>query len=540
MQRVLDERCGEYHAITDVFCEKRNAFLVNYPTALIVGIVLVGVVAIMLVGFLGYGYADGVKGYQDAFSFFKEPWPLYLWLVAFLVTIQVSVLRNVRLRGQLIAMLIVTAICTALVGLGYVGPLQDLLRRLFGGQFIRDFGKSPWTWTIINFFIIIVFIVDTVRRWAARALGQPETGDFAGRENDPDAPTAEELASGDLLAGTILFLLMSLFFTAIVVGSIANFTGIYQDSSVCFTTNALANCNITPATFQVPSSVPFLGGMGLSRIDQILGLICLPLAFLVLAISAMLNGLSAVGAVDTKDPRLLTTTAEGATENVSAQVSLTVLNTLRAALDRRIRIIANRILASLRTLVWPILVFFAVFALNWLARFIQIYLHNPKGFSTPTSFVTSALTLGQAAAWALVAVLAGVIALALLVFDGDVAVNTLRFVGWIGFVLLLVFWAFSVALFGFNQLLNSLNVIPAVKPSYIGPRNAFNLSIGTYLSAAALVAWGVVLFVRAMSGRSAKQAAGASSARNPAMVGAPPAARPGESTTTPMARPPEG
>ena len=531
MQQVLDERCGEYHAITDVYCEKRHAFLVNYPTSLVVGVVLIGVIAFMLVGFLGYGYNDGVdpKVYQDAFSFFGQPWPLYLWFVALLVTLQVSILRNVRLRGELIALLIVTLVCTALVGLGYVGPLQELLKKLLGGEFIRNFGKNAWTWTIINFFIIIVFIFDTVRRWAARALGQPETGDFAGRENDPEAPTSEELASGDLLAGTILFLLMALFFTAIVIGSIARFAGIYNDPVSCMT-QVLNGCNITPDTLRVPAGVPLLAGMDLSRIDQILGLICLPLAFLVLAVSATLSGVGAVGAVDTKDPRLLTTSADGATENVSAQVSMTVLNTLRAALDRRIRIVANRILASLRTLIWPILVFFAVFALNRLAGDVQIYLHNTKG-TLPSFF-----TLAQAAAWAAIAILSAILSVALLLFDGEVAVNALRFMGWIGFVLLLTFWAFAVALFGFNQLLNFVGIIPANSP----PSNAFALSISTAVSLLALLGWVVVLVTRTMRGRTAKQAAGASASRSSAMLSAQaPGARPGDSATAPVARPPE-
>lgn len=534
MQQVLDERCGEYHAITDVYCRKRNAFLVNYPTPLIVVIVLVGVTAFMLVGFLGYGGPKNI----DANSFFGKPWPLYLWFVMLLVTLQVSILRNVRLRPELIALLIVTLVCTVIVGLGYVGPLQTLLQKLLGGQFIRNFGKNPWTWTILNFFIIVVFFADTARLWVVRALGLPQSGDFAGRENDPEAPSAEELTSGDLLAGTVLFLVMTYLFTAVVIGSVARFAGIYQDPSSCFTSKlVLANCNITPATFQVPPSVPLLGGVDLSRIDQILALVLLPLSFLVLAISATLNGLSAVGAVDTSSPRLLATAADGATENVSAQVSITVLNTVQAALDRRIRIVANRILSSLRTLIWPLLVLLAVIGLNSLAGFVQIYLHNTKGD------LNSILTLSQAAAWAVIAILAAIVSVALLLFDGEVAVNALRFMGWIGFVLLLTFWAFAVALFGFNRLLVLTGSFTDGSPQ----SKAFSLSFSTYISFAALLAWVVVLLVRNVRGRAAKQASGASSARlpvgaNASKTSAPPTetgpGQPGDSTTQPMARPP--
>jgi hypothetical protein len=531
MQRVLDPRCGEYHAITDVYCGRRNTFLVKYPTWLIVGVVLVGIVAIMVVGFLGYGYEDsagtGLVIAKDGVSFLAQPWPLYLWLVGVLVVIQISILRNVRLRGPLIGMLIITAICTALVGLGYTPYLQSILRNLFGGEFIRRLGTYPQTWTILNFALIIIFLFDTARRWLGRALGRPEVGDFAGRENDPDAPTTEELASGDLLAGTILFLLMALFFTATTVGALANFAHIYNDSSACFTAQGtLAGCNnITPDTFKIPAGWPF-AGTDLSQIDQILGLICLPVAFLVLAVSAMLNGLGALGAVNANDPRLQTTRAEGATENVSAQVSLTIVNSLRAALDRRIRILANRIIASLRNLFWPIMVFFAVFSLNLLARYFQIYLHNPKGTANSIN------TLAFAGGWAIVAIFMGIGAVALLLFDGEVAVNALRFMGWLGFLLLLTFWLFAIALEGFNLALNVTNVIPKGAPA----RDAFKLSVSTAVSLAFLLGYGIYFFVRTVRGRTGKlgtAAPGASATRETVMA-------PGDAPTAPLARPPEG
>jgi hypothetical protein len=529
MHKVLVDRCGEYHAITDIYCEKKNSFLVEYPTVLVVGLTLAGVIAFMLVGFLGYSTTDRATytpPYSDPWSLFNQPWPLYLWFVALLITLQVSILRNVRLRARLIATLIVTLICTVVIFAGYVPQIQQLLDFLAHGVIIRNLGKNQWTWFIVNFVILIVFFADTAVRWVRRARGLPATGAFAGRERDPNTPTTEELVSGDLIAGTVLCLLMALVFTATFIGGVANLGGIYSDNAAqCFSSTVpVATCQITAYTLQVPAAIPVLGGVALGRIDEILGLILLPLGLLVLAVSAMLSGLSALSAVDMPDPRMAAASVagEGASEEVSAQVSLTVVNALRAALDRRLRMLFARVIDSLKNIFWPVLVFVAVFALHGLAGYVQLYLHHDK--NTPTSFGF----LAAAAGLAVVAVLATICSVALLLFSAEVAINALRFLGWVGFVLLLTFWIFALALFGFGRLLDSLGILVPNSP----PTKAFNSSISTAVSFTALLVWAVILIVRQLRARALGLSA------STAGMPKPPAARSVESTA-PGPRPPQ-
>ena len=66
--------------------------------------------------------------------------------------------------------------------------------------------------------------------------------------------------------------------------------------------------------------------------------------------------------------------------------------------------------------------------------------------------------------------------------------NTMRFLGLVGFILLLTFWIFSLALFGFNQLMINLNVsgrTPFSPPSWM-----------TAISLALLIIFGALVFLR--------------------------------------------
>ena len=92
--------------------------------------------------------------------------------------------------------------------------------------------------------------------------------------------------------------------------------------------------------------------------------------------------------------------------------------------------------------------------------------------------------------WGAGAALALVASAALLVFRWRVADNTMRFLGLIGFVLLLTFWIFSLALAGLNLLLshNLLNVTDRA-PFYPPGWN-------TVISLVALAIFGAVALIR--------------------------------------------
>src|SRR5215467_13347937 len=108
-------------AITDLYDEKRRALVVRYPAWLIVVLGLSGVAAFMLAGFLGFRDIEAGLASSPYFeplwsrNLFHQPWPLYLWFCALIMTLEASILRHPALRRQLVAMLTVTVICIGLV-----------------------------------------------------------------------------------------------------------------------------------------------------------------------------------------------------------------------------------------------------------------------------------------------------------------------------------------------------------------------------------------------------------------------------------------
>lgn len=305
----------------------------------------------------------------------------------------------------------------------------------------------------------------------------------------------------------VLFGVMALLFTYTFIHDILGFGD--APSNVANIPDSLANV------------LPFFRGadghgIALSQIDRLLALFCLPLGFMVLAITATLNGLSAVRAVNAKLARPIPGIA-GTSDSVTAQVSLVLFNALRSTVDRYARLILLRILLSLRNVFWIILVFIASFGLAILSLQIQDYLHHwPRN---PADLVVAALAAG-------VAVLGFILSAALLLFSRRVATNSLRLLGWVAFVLGLTFWLFSGTMLGINWLGEQLRIVPRVL-SASGPAcstpNSYNLlsappgcnqpfavSYLTFLSAAFLLGLLLWLFVRqALSNlRTARVSAG--------------------------------
>jgi hypothetical protein len=460
MRMIMEpnETCGELHAISDVYCEKRRRFLVEYPTPLVIGMSLAGLLAFLLIGFLGYVTCPAsqpacsdptVPVYNLTWDYiFRKPWPLYLWFIALTITMQASIFRNARLRAQLVATLVVTLISSALIGwLVFYGPLQQVIYDIehlkFG--FLRHFFSQQWTYTILNFFIIILFFADTALRYIRRSRGLKADESLSGtaRRADPNDPRAEEQAAGDLIAGMALFGVMALVFTFTFIHNILGFSD--------------APANVANIPDSLAGALPFFQGadghgIALSQIDRLLALLCLPLGFIVLALSATLNGLSAVRAVTARLARPIPG-YERTADSVTAQVSLVLFNAVRAAVDRYVRLILLRILLSLRNVLWIILVFVATFGLAILALDIQDYIHNwPRN---PADLFSAVPAAG-------VAVLGVVLSAALVLFSRRVATNSLRLLGWIAFVLSLTFWLFSGTMLGINWLGEQLRIVPRV------------------------------------------------------------------------------
>jgi len=514
MRSFLHGTDSPHHAITDLYDEERRSFLVRYPVWLIVALALAGVVAFMAAGFLGY--RDTAEPALTA-KLFHQPWPIYLWFCALIMTLQISILRHPSLRRQMVATLIVTVFCIIFVGVTYyynkaiLDWLNSFLSYILGQHIIlRLIGDWPWTYTFINFAIIAIFWADTLRRWVRRARGKTptrrvdlETGEVTREFASGDEPTMQELISGDLIAGAVLCLLLAI---------------IFRDSVMSFFSQALnVGINIQTCTVSWPigACVPPGGGLHdpptLTFIDLIQALVYLPLGLLILALSATLSGLGAVGGVDERqigqqEPEPIDS-GESSTESVADQVSLTVINTLRSALNRRIRIAAGSLALSLRNAVWPALILLGTISVAASSRYIQFYLHllsDQRTCATPACpeyhIVQGLLGSWQqyqavvlALVWGLIAVLSIVFSVTLLIFRRRVAENTLRFLGLIGFIILLTFWIFSLALSGFNGLFSLTHLserVPFPQPG-----------LSTIISALSLVIFGVLVLTRRVRGR---------------------------------------
>jgi hypothetical protein len=282
----------------------------------------------------------------------------------------------------------------------------------------------------------------------------------------------EDLISGDLIAGAVLSIVLAIIFSQPVAYVLA---GLAQSQVV------VTACTVSlPGACPTPTSVPDTKAT-LTFIDTLISLVVLVFGLIILALSAVLSGLAARGAVD----ETVLETAPGrpaparATDSVGEQVSLTIINTLRAALSRSFRL--TGIFLSLRNVVWPGLVFLSAASLAFAARFVMSYLHNDKTLDITLNY------LFPAAGWLIVAVGAAVLALGIYEVSFDVMWNALRFLSIVGFVVLLTFWLFSLAMWSINEFLLQ---------TFVTDRDPFaQLGVSTFLSAVILLLYAVLAFV---------------------------------------------
>lgn len=478
MQLLRRGRNSSHHAFTDLYDPDRRAFLIQYPIWFIIGLSLVGVIAFGVTGFLGY-----TKESPD--SAFIQPWGLFLWFCALLITLQVSILRDQSLRSRLIATLIISVLAILIIFVTNFGnSLPEAIRQLLtSGRFLRLIGGSTLTYTLVNFALIIIFWVDSIRRWVRRSQGLPPNPrvdigiDNPRAVKEEDLPSLQELISGDLMAGAVLTLGLSFLFRA----DLLNFL-IHPNGFV-----------ITGCTVSWPIGLCMGQGGGIANpptltfIDVIQTLIYLPAGLLVLALSATLSGLGAVSGVNARqvDGDLVLSSGQpgkAATGAVATDVTETVIDTIRSALDRRIRLLLRNFALAMRYIAWPGLILLATYGLAQVSVSIEAYLHSGKEFA---NFVSYALPAGG---WGIAAVLSVVFSSALMLFRWRVAENTLQFLGLIGFVVLLTYWIFSLALWGFNELLLQ---------THASDRRPFDPpSWTTAISVAALLAFAILFVVR--------------------------------------------
>jgi hypothetical protein len=285
-------------------------------------------------------------------------------------------------------------------------------------------------------------------------------------------PSLEDLISGDLIAGAVLSIVLAILFSQPVAYVLA---GLAQSQVV------VTACTVSlPGACPTPNSIPDTKAT-LTFIDTLISLVVLVFGLIILALSAVLSGLAARGAVD----ETVLENAPGrqeaarATDSVGEQVSLTIINTIRAALSRSFRL--TGIFLSLRNVVWPGLVFLSAASLAFGARFVMFYLHNDKTLTITVNY------LFPAVGWLIVAAGAAVLALGIYEVSFDVMWNALRFLSIVGFVVLLTFWLFSLAMWSINEFLLQ---------TFVTNRDPFaQLGVSTFLSAVILALYAILALI---------------------------------------------
>jgi hypothetical protein len=464
------------YAITDLYDEQRRTFLVQYPIWLIITLGLSGICAFALTGFLGYTN----RGLDAAF---RQPWLLFIWFCLLLLWLQISIFRHPVLRTRLLAVLLVSILSILVIFFTvFSGSLPEIIRQFqVSGGLLRLLGGNAITYSIINFGVIAVFWLDTIRRWIRRGRGlSPDPRVDVGLDYDSHAPASmpglQELIAGDLIAAGIMALLLSALFQPQVVSLLIHPQGAAINS--CTISWPLGHCVSPGGGIENPPTLSF--------IDLLQALLYLPLGIIILVLSATISGLGAVGAVNetfyTESRTNSRRNSTSSTSAVASDVTLTVIDTLRAALDRRVRLVASNFTLTLRTIAWPALIVLAIYGLGQLSIGMQLYLHSSKTLSAIISYGLPALV------WGVVTTCAVVFSAALLVFRWRVAENTLRFIGLIVFVFLLVYWIFSLGLAGINLF---VNLIAVTSRSPFLPLDA-----STYGSFALLVFYGLTIVIR--------------------------------------------
>jgi hypothetical protein len=488
MQRIFGGRFSRpaRHAITDLYDEKRGTFLIQYPVWLVLLLGLAGVAAFAITGFLGWPDAGEIER-----RFFADPYVLVGWFFLLLLILEYSIFRDPSLSWRRAVMLSVCLICMGIVTWAYFNTaiVLELRNFRFNGGLLRRLLSDPLALTLINLGILAIFWIDTLRRWVRRALGlQPnprvDLGSYDEGKPAPELPPMTDVVSGDLIAGGVLALALAVMFREESIQFITR-----PNTITACTVKLFGDCSATPLT----------------TFDNIVALGALFLGLVILALTATLSGFGAVGGVDATQldrPHVAAraiaaqTAQTGQTDGapaversdtsgriaVSEEVSLTILSTLRNALDRRLRLILFALLLSLRNILWPLLALVSTASIAVACGFIEAYLHSGKGIGDAYSLILPGLIFG------VVAALAAIFAPALFVFRWRVASNSLRFLGLIGFVVLLTLWIFSLALAGFNLLLQQ--IFKDVRTPFLPP------SWSTLISFGALLIFGAIALVR--------------------------------------------
>ncbi len=429
---------------------------VEYPRWLLVLLIVMGIVAFALTGFLGYPTDSAL-----VYTVFHPSWLLFLWFSAIILLYQASIFRHKEAATWRWETLTITVVCMLAVAVAYTRPdiVNEALKRLAILLGVEGEQRKV-LWNLTNFGILAVYVIDRSLLWLRHKRNTHETifmeldafGARLSRSGDSQ-PSSWELLSQDLFAGAALCLLLAVLFQATIINVLTQWAaGARADT--CSVAWVFGMCRVGD-----PQNPPTLSFIDFS------------LALFAIAASALV-----LGAV------LLSSTffRHEAAEEVARGVGETILVAL-SPLDVFLR--------NLRNILWPGFVLLGTIGAATSSRYIRLYLHALSDVQTCSNsarcldlkefglYFSNSLDGRQFQsqapalevlflALALLGIVGGTLAITasarILLAEwrirGHLAVNWLRFVGSSAHKVLLAFWIISLGLSALMFALQHINL----------------------------------------------------------------------------------
>ena len=434
----------------------RKTSAVDFPRSLLLLLIVAGIVAFAVTGFLGFPTDSG-----PVYTLFHPSWPLFLWFCAIILLTQAAIFRHKEAARWRWESLSVTLVCMLVVAVAYTRPdiLSQLLQNLAILLGIQG-EQGRVLWNLVNFGIITLYLVDRSILWLRNKRTTHmtifvELDTFGARQAqvDESLPSRWELLAQDLFAGAALCVLLGAIVQAAVIDVLTQWAAGAR-SGTCAVSWVFGACPTGNA--QNPPTLSFID---------------FSLALFAVAASALM-----LGAV------LLSNTffRREAAEVVARGVGETILAVLNP-LDVLIR--------NLRNILWPGFILVGTIGAATSARYFRLYLHamsdvqtcgqsahclDLKEFSLYLSgsldsqrFQTQApvlevLFLALALVGVVGATLAIIASARVLLSEwhirGHLATNWLRFAGSMAHKVLLAFWILALGLSAFMVALQHVNV----------------------------------------------------------------------------------
>jgi hypothetical protein len=432
--------CGKSHPDTTIFCVQKQRALVRYPTSLLVTLALLAFAAVLVTAFTQpVGPDDNSSFFSTVFIY--KPWLFYSFIGLLILVWEGSFLRARHFQRWVIWGVTVAA----LLIVGLVTARPDIITTIQNSQGLKNFFTNPWPYIIANALFVLFWLYQTIRRRMRRDKTKPLPSLFSDtlQEEEENPAIAEtEYTSGDLLAGSIIFLFSAFVFPFLYLVIARYALGVIPQAQKAgqtppdFTWIFTHFSQMTSLRIDFSSTTPSgAAGISLALLDLSIAALLFAISTISLLIVTYNQGLQEIQAVDlpshtgttgklpTLTPRssialptlkdlananpgeslsstLSTPTFAGGggsdadattQEDVELAVGETVARTALAGLERALislRLVAGSAALSIRNLLWPFAIFVGAGFVATMSGVVYDYLHYPSKFpfSNWTSF----------------------------------------------------------------------------------------------------------------------------------------------------------